>query len=82
MDTSISFPKMLAVTPSAVQDLRRTSCHPDKKNNHLLTGGYFFFFLLQCLSVVRLDGLGLDNDGGIALCERTALGGDSACDVA
>ena len=81
MDTSISFPKMLAVNPSAVQDLRRTSCHPDKKITTCFQV-VISFFLLQFLSVVRLDGLGLDNDGGIALCERTALGGDSACDVA
>ena len=87
MDTSISFPKMLAVNPSAVQDLRRTSCHPDKKNNHLFFQVVISFYVVSCwtlqfLSVVGLNRLGLDNDSGIALCERTALGGDSACDIA
>ena len=39
-------------------------------------------YLLILLGVVRLDGLDLDDDCSIALCERTALGGDSAGDVA
>ena len=51
MDTSIQFPKMLAVNPSAVQDLRRTSCHPDKKNNHLFFQVVISFFYYNFLAL-------------------------------
>ena len=39
-------------------------------------------YLLILLGVVRLDGLGLDYYCRVATGERTALGGDSACDIA
>ena len=53
---------------------------PDK---HLFVGYHFWVCIsLIFLSVVRLDGLGLNDDGRVAAGERTALGGDGARDVA
>ena len=37
---------------------------------------------LILFGVVGLDGLGLDDDSGVAASEGAALGGDGACDIA
>ena len=43
----ISFFLCSVVLP-AVQDLRRTSCHPDKKNNHLFFQVVISFPVVSC----------------------------------
>ena len=45
-------------------------------------GGLLGFFLLILHRIIRLNGLGLDDDGRIASGEGAALGGDRASNIA
>ena len=45
-------------------------------------GGLLGFFLLILLRIIRLNGLGLDDDSRVASGEGAAFGGDGAGDIA